>query len=96
VNYFLMPFSSGSTRISNELGAGHAEAARLASYVSVSLAIMEAVLISGMLLLARNVLGMAYTNDPAVIHRISKMVPLLAGTTILDGIQGVLSGSTCS
>ena len=65
----------------------------MASYVSISLATMEAVFISGLLLLSRNVLGMAYTNDPAVIHHVSKMVPILAGTTILDGIQGVLSGN---
>ena len=76
------------------MGAGHAHTAQLASYVSISLATMEAVIISGLLLLSRNVLGLAYTNDPAVIHHVSKMVPILAGTTILDGIQGVLSGNS--
>eukprot|EP01018_Ginkgo_biloba_P027028 Gb_29736 [translate_table: standard] len=92
---YMIPFGLGaavSTRVSNELGAGRSGAARLAVYVVVGLGAMEAVMLGCILFSIRNVWGYAYSNEEEVIDYVAKMMPLLACSTIFDGIQGVLSG----
>lgn len=81
-----------STRVSNELGAGCAQAARAAVYVSLGLAALETVAVCLSLFLSGDLLGRAYSSDQDVIQYVSSMMPLIAGTTVLDGVQGVLSG----
>eukprot|EP01018_Ginkgo_biloba_P027033 Gb_29740 [translate_table: standard] len=92
---YTIPFGLGgaaSTRVSNELGAGRSHAAPLAVYVVLYFAAMEALMIGCALFSIRNVWGYAYSNEEKVIDYVAKMMPLLASSTILDGIQGVLSG----
>uniref|UniRef100_A0A0C9QPJ2 TSA: Wollemia nobilis Ref_Wollemi_Transcript_14709_1738 transcribed RNA sequence n=1 Tax=Wollemia nobilis TaxID=56998 RepID=A0A0C9QPJ2_9CONI len=92
---YMIPFGLGaavSTRVSNELGAGHSRAARLAVYVVVFMAIMEATIIGCTLFSIRNVWGYAFSNEQEVVDYVASMMPLLAASTIMDGIQGVLSG----
>ncbi|XP_028804679.1 protein DETOXIFICATION 16 [Neltuma alba] len=93
---WMIPFGlSGavSTRVSNELGAGHPLTARLAVCVVVVMAIIEGILVGTVLILIRNVWGKAYSNEEAVTKYVATMLPILAVSNFLDGLQCVLSGT---
>ncbi|KAM6593603.1 hypothetical protein CsatA_001306 [Cannabis sativa] len=94
---WMIPFGlSGavSTRVSNELGAGRPDAARLAVCVVLVMAITEGLLIGLVFILIRNVWGYAYSNQVEVVKYVAAMMPILAISNFLDGLQCVLSG-TC-
>ncbi|VAH63198.1 unnamed protein product [Triticum turgidum subsp. durum] len=80
------------TRVANELGAGNPEGARSAVRVVMSVAVTEAVIVSGALLLSRRLLGRAYSSEEEVASAVAAMVPLVCITVVTDGLQGVLSG----
>ncbi|KAF7036921.1 hypothetical protein CFC21_047433 [Triticum aestivum] len=80
------------TRVANELGAGNPEGARSAVRVVMSVAVTEAVVVSGTLLLSRRLLGRAYSSEEEVASAVAVMVPLVCITVVTDGLQGVLSG----
>lgn len=82
-----------STRVSNELGAGHAEAARLAVWVAVIMIITEAIVVGLVLVLIRNIWGYAYSYELEVVKYVASMMPILAASHFLEGLQCVLSGS---
>ncbi|KAJ0047950.1 hypothetical protein Pint_16950 [Pistacia integerrima] len=93
---WMIPFGlSGavSTRVSNELGAGNAEGARLAVRVVLVVAITVGILVGSVLLLIRNIWGYAYSNEIEVVKYVSSMMPILAVSNFLDGLQCVLSGN---
>ncbi|KAI0522801.1 hypothetical protein KFK09_005186 [Dendrobium nobile] len=90
-----IPYGIGcaaSTRISNELGAGNPEGARLAFRVVISITIMEALVVSVTIFGLRRVIGYAYSNEDEVIDYVREMVPLVSISVITDSCQGVLSG----
>ncbi|TYI53220.1 hypothetical protein E1A91_D12G303800v1 [Gossypium mustelinum] len=92
----MIPFglsSAASIRVSNELGAEDPKGARLAARVALVLGVSEGILVGLALVLMRNVLGYAYSNDASVIRYVSTMVPILAASNIIDGVQCVLSGA---
>ncbi|KAJ7000485.1 protein DETOXIFICATION 14-like [Populus alba x Populus x berolinensis] len=80
------------TRVSNELGAGNPQLARMAVLVALFLAGTESVIVSSGLFLSRQVLGYAYSNDRQVVRYISVMTPLICLSFIMDSLQAVLSG----
>ncbi|XP_074271637.1 protein DETOXIFICATION 16-like [Silene latifolia] len=82
-----------STRISNELGAGNPQIARLAVWVVLCMTLSESMLVSLILLLIRNIWGYAYSSDTEVITYLADIMPLLALTNFLDGLTCVLSGT---
>jgi MATE family multidrug resistance protein len=84
---------SVSTRVSNELGAGHPKTARLALRVVIFMGIMVSVLVGLFLILIRNVWGYAYSNEVEVAEYVATMMPILALSNFLDGLQCVLSGA---
>ncbi|KAK9105819.1 hypothetical protein Scep_022663 [Stephania cephalantha] len=93
---WMIPFGLGgaiSTRVSNELGAGHPQAARLAVRVVLFLAVVEGIVVGLVMILIRNVWGYAYSNEEEVVKYFASMMPLLATSNFLDGIQSVLSGN---
>lgn len=45
------------------------------------------------LILIRNVWGYAYSNDIEVVDYVAVMLPVVATSNFLDGLQCVLSGS---
>jgi MATE family multidrug resistance protein len=57
------------------------------------MAIIEAAIMGCLLFSMRNVWGRAYSNEKEVINYVASMIPLVAASSILDGIQGALSGS---
>lgn len=81
-----------SVRVSNELGSGNPQAASLAVRVVLSMALIEGVILVSAMILLRNVWGHVYSNDKEVIRYVSFMMPVLALSSFLDGIQGTLSG----
>ncbi|KAJ0039118.1 hypothetical protein Pint_22183 [Pistacia integerrima] len=82
-----------STRVSNELGAGNSQGARLALSVMIIIAITEGATVGITTILVRHVWGKVYSNEAEVIKYVAKMMPLLALSDFLDGFQCVLSGA---
>lgn len=81
-----------STRVSNELGGGNPEAARVAVWVAMVVAVTEAVVVSAALFGCRNILGYAYSDDSHVVKYVAAMTPLLCVSIFMDSLQAVLSG----
>ncbi|KAG5532294.1 hypothetical protein RHGRI_026805 [Rhododendron griersonianum] len=82
-----------STRVSNEMGAGRPQGARLALCVMVVVAVVEGAVVGAGTILVRHVWGRLYSNEEEVISYVAKMMPLLALSDFLDGFQCVLSGA---
>ncbi|KAJ7954180.1 Protein DETOXIFICATION [Quillaja saponaria] len=82
-----------STRVSNELGAGHPQGALLALRIMIIIAISEGAVVALVTILVRNSWGKLYSNEGEVIRYIATMMPLLALSDFLDGFQCVLSGA---
>ncbi|KAL6650563.1 hypothetical protein ACP70R_009488 [Stipagrostis hirtigluma subsp. patula] len=92
---FMIPFGLSaaiSTRVSNELGAGRPQAARLATRVVMALALIVGILIGLVMVLVRNFWGYAYSNEEEVVQYIARMMPILAVSFLFDTLQCVLSG----
>ncbi|KAM0908016.1 hypothetical protein ACQ4PT_015731 [Festuca glaucescens] len=92
---WMIPFGLGSaisTRVSNELGAGRPNAARLAVRVVVFLAITEGLLIGLLLICIRYVWGHAYSDVEEVVTYVAQMMLIISVSNFFDGIQCVLSG----
>ncbi|MBA0714217.1 hypothetical protein Golax_013203, partial [Gossypium laxum] len=83
---WMIPFGlSGavSTRVSNELGAGNPEAARLAVNVVIVVAICVGLSVGSILILIRNIWGHAYSNEVEVVKYAAVMMPLVATSNFL-------------
>jgi Na+-driven multidrug efflux pump len=85
-------WSRYSTRVANELGAGNPEGARFSVRVVMTMAAMDAVIVSGTLFVLRRLVGRAYSSEEEVVSFVATMVPLVCTTVVTDGLQGVLSG----
>ncbi|KAJ7971251.1 Protein DETOXIFICATION [Quillaja saponaria] len=93
--HFTIPYGIGaaaSTRVSNELGAGNPQAARVAVSAAMFLAVTEAVIVSITLFCCRDVLGCAYSNERHVVDYVAAMSPLLCLSVFMDSLQAILSG----
>ncbi|KAL3686043.1 hypothetical protein R1sor_004065 [Riccia sorocarpa] len=84
--------ASVSTRASNKLGAGLPYAAKAAVKLTVSIAVIEGVVVGCLLLSMRHILPYLFSSDPDVISYVSSMVPFITVIAILDGFQNTLSG----
>ncbi|XP_024021585.1 protein DETOXIFICATION 12-like [Morus notabilis] len=84
--------AAGSTRVSNELGAGNAQGARIATFALMFLTIIETSIISISLFVGRRVFGYSFSNEKEVVDYVTEMAPLVCISVILDSLQGVLSG----
>ncbi|KAG0611524.1 hypothetical protein M758_7G146200 [Ceratodon purpureus] len=94
INY-MIPFglsAAASTRVSNELGAGNARAAKLAVHVVMSMSAFQATIIGSILVALRFHWGWLYSNEAEVVHHVGTIMPFIACIALFDGIQGVLSG----
>ncbi|EYU26990.1 hypothetical protein MIMGU_mgv1a008759mg [Erythranthe guttata] len=80
------------TRISNQLGAGKPEGARLSLIALMLLAAIDAIVISASVFASRNVFGYIFSNEKEVVDYVTIMAPLVCLSIIIDSIQGVLSG----
>ncbi|KAH6820759.1 MATE efflux family protein [Perilla frutescens var. hirtella] len=93
--HFLVPYSfaaAASTRISNELGAGKAQADQLVVAAVLFLSVVECVVASSVIFWCRDILGYAFSNEKSVIKYVKEMSPLVCMSIIMDSLQAVLSG----
>nr|XP_034926546.1 protein DETOXIFICATION 12-like [Populus alba] len=68
--FYSIPYGIGaavSTRVSNELGAGRPQAARIAVYTVMILAIIEVLIASGTLFGTRDIFGYSFSNQKEVV-----------------------------
>ncbi|XP_024925329.3 protein DETOXIFICATION 6 isoform X3 [Ziziphus jujuba] len=79
------------SRISNELGGGNSEAARMAFYALLMLVSIEAVAMSTILFCCRSVLGYAYSSEKEFVDYVEKLTPLLSLSFIMDSFQAAFS-----
>ncbi|KFK41799.1 hypothetical protein AALP_AA2G173600 [Arabis alpina] len=83
---------AASIRVSNELGAGNPQVAKLAVYVIVGIAVAQGIVVVTVLISIRKLLGHAFSSDPKIISYAASMIPIVACGNFLDGLQCVLSG----
>ncbi|CAI9785414.1 unnamed protein product [Fraxinus pennsylvanica] len=94
---YAIPYGLGaaaSTRISNELGAGNPQGARVSAISLMPIAAVEAITVSTIIFVSRHVVGCIFSNEEEVVDYVTTMAPLLCLSTIMDSIQGTLSGVT--
>ncbi|KAH9650396.1 protein DETOXIFICATION 12 [Citrus sinensis] len=84
--------AAASTRVSNELGAGNVQRARVAVYAVVFMAVMETIIVSASLFASRRVFGYVFSNEGQVVDYVTTMAPLVCLSVIMDSLQGVFSG----
>ncbi|XP_028757814.1 protein DETOXIFICATION 14-like [Neltuma alba] len=84
--------SAASARVSNALGAGSPQVARLSALCSRILATCEALIVSSIIFASRNVLGHVFSNEADVIHYVTDIAPLLVLSSFMDSLQGTLTG----
>ncbi|XP_072980771.1 protein DETOXIFICATION 16-like [Typha angustifolia] len=85
--------SAVSIRVSNELGAGNAQAAQLSVCAVVLICVSEGLIVALITIFLRNVWGYLYSNEEEVVRYVSAMMPILAASDFMDGIQCSLSGA---
>lgn len=81
-----------STRVANELGAGNPEGARSAVRIVMTIAALEASIVTSSLLASQHIVGYAYSSDKEVVAYVNAMVPFVCLSVAADSLQGVLSG----
>ncbi|XP_028757798.1 protein DETOXIFICATION 14-like [Neltuma alba] len=84
--------SAASARVSDALGAGSPQVARLSALCSRILAACVALILSAIIFASRNVLGHVFSNEPDVIHYVTDNAPLLVLSSFMDSLQGTLTG----
>ncbi|AQK91995.1 Putative MATE efflux family protein, partial [Zea mays] len=92
---YTIPYGLGaaaSTRVANELGGGNPEGARSSVRAIMCIAVMEAVMVTVILLASQHILGYAYSSDKDVVAYVNAMVPFVCVSVAADSLQGVLSG----
>ena len=78
--------------MSNELGAGNQHAARLSVYVSGIMCLAEGLFVTIITVLVQDFWGYLYSNKEEIVKYVSIMMPILATSDFMDGIQCTLSG----
>ncbi|KAK4393585.1 protein DETOXIFICATION 14 [Sesamum angolense] len=84
--------AAASTRVSNELGAGKAQAAQLAVSTVLVMSIVEFVIASTIIFVCRHSLGYLFSNEKGVVYYIKEMTPFLCISIVFDSLQAVFSG----
>ncbi|XP_047968387.1 protein DETOXIFICATION 12-like [Salvia hispanica] len=95
VTLYAIPFglaAAASTRISNELGAGRPEGARLSVIALMLLAALNSLIVSLTIFPSGKVFGYIFSNEKEVVDYVANMAPLVCLSIITDCLQGVLSG----
>ncbi|KAK6151026.1 hypothetical protein DH2020_015958 [Rehmannia glutinosa] len=93
--HYHIPYSFGaaaSTLISNKLGAGKPEAARVTVHAVLVLSIAEFLIASITIVICGHILGYAFSEEKEIVDYVRKMAPFLGLSIIMDGLQAVLSG----
>ncbi|RZC90592.1 hypothetical protein C5167_029730 [Papaver somniferum] len=92
---FMIPLgfiAAVSVRVSNELGAGNAAAAKFSVWVTVSIALVTQTAFILLILITRNSFPRLFTSDKAVSKEVSSLAVLLCISIFSGSIQPILSG----
>ncbi|KAI1319268.1 hypothetical protein EDD11_004405 [Mortierella claussenii] len=92
---YTIPFGvsiAASNRVGNLIGLGDARAAKVASRVSIALAIMFGMVNSLMLIVFKERWGRLFSEDAEVVKTVAMVLPLVALFQISDGLAGVGGG----
>lgn len=89
---YLIMFSTCSTRVSNEIGAGNIRKAKQAMAVTLKLAIVAALIVDLALGFGHNAWAGLFSEEAEIIRKFASMTPLLLVSFLFDFIQGILSG----
>ncbi|EOA32101.1 hypothetical protein CARUB_v10015349mg [Capsella rubella] len=81
-----------STRVSNSLGAGNPQVARVSVLAGLCLWLVESAFFSILLFTCRNIVGYTFSNSKEVVDYVADLSPLLCLSFILDGFTAVLNG----
>ncbi|XP_004303906.1 PREDICTED: protein TRANSPARENT TESTA 12-like [Fragaria vesca subsp. vesca] len=84
--------AAASVRVSNELGAGNPKVAKFSVFVVTSTSILISVVFTVIIVIFQVGLSKLFTSDPEVIEAVIELIPLLAISVFLNGIQPILSG----
>ncbi|TYI47479.1 hypothetical protein E1A91_D13G176500v1 [Gossypium mustelinum] len=84
--------AAGSTRVSNELGAGNPNRAKHAMTVTLKLSILLALVVVLTLALGHDIWAGFFSDSHSIIKQFAQLTPLLIVSIVIDAIQGVLSG----
>ncbi|XP_067651615.1 multidrug and toxin extrusion protein 1-like [Haliotis asinina] len=83
---------AASVRVGNHLGEGNPMEAMTAAHVAISLIWLIALFLAMLLLLLRQVIPLAFTNEKSIVDLIIKILPMIALFHLFDAMQGVCSG----
>ncbi|XP_022734736.1 protein DETOXIFICATION 19-like isoform X2 [Durio zibethinus] len=84
--------AAASTRVSNELGAGHPTRAKNAMAVTLKLSILLALAVALALAFGHDIWAGFFSNSPLIIKKFASVTPLLLISITIDSFQGILSG----
>ncbi|OBZ68673.1 putative transporter C11D3.06 [Grifola frondosa] len=90
-----IPFGIGvaaSTRVGNLIGARDAFGAKRASHASALLSVVVGSAVMIIMMATKDVFGYIFSDDDAVVHLVSKVMPLVASFQIADGLAGSCGG----
>ncbi|PPD80845.1 hypothetical protein GOBAR_DD22219 [Gossypium barbadense] len=92
INFVLGFSAAASVRVSNELGAGHPKLTKFSVIVVNATSIFISTVFTAIVIICRSLLIKAFSTDAEVIQAGSSLIPLLAISIFLNGIQPILSG----
>ncbi|KAI3830674.1 hypothetical protein MKX03_005420 [Papaver bracteatum] len=85
-------YDTAGVRVSNELGAGNAAAAKFSVWVTVSTSLVTQTSFVLLILITRNSFPKLFSNNTAVMKQVSALAVILCISTFLYSIQPILSG----
>eukprot|EP00823_Brevimastigomonas_motovehiculus_P005628 TRINITY_DN4183_c0_g1_i1.p1 TRINITY_DN4183_c0_g1~~TRINITY_DN4183_c0_g1_i1.p1 ORF type:complete len:651 (+),score=147.64 TRINITY_DN4183_c0_g1_i1:51-2003(+) len=92
---YMVPLGVGisvATRVSNLLGSGEADRARVSSWAAIVFAQGWQLMLCLALYICRHSVGYIFSNDSDLVHYVSTLVGLLCIGLFFDGLQSVLGG----
>lgn len=89
---FVIGLFCRSVRVSNELGAGHPNAAKFSVVVVTLTSLFIGIIFMILVFITKNDFPVLFTNSQEVMHAVTKLATLLALTMVLNSVQPVLSG----
>lgn len=95
IAYVSIPFALSTTstiRIGNCLGGNKYKRARIISYISISISLILAGIVSYIVYTISELVGYMFTNDYTVIYRVTQLAPIAAGFQASYSLQGCIQG----
>ncbi|XP_078157571.1 protein DETOXIFICATION 16-like isoform X5 [Carex rostrata] len=90
--YMIPTGLSSAIRVSNELGSGNPRGIQLSVFAAFIICLTGGIIVAIITIFVRNIWGFLYSNETEVVKYVSAMMPVLAASDFMDGIQCTLSG----